>query len=679
MLSFARTLALVFAASTAQFAAADVAIYSGSFDPPTRTHIALIRDALKRLQPGDQFVVIVNRGGPKNFRSSVSERVSLLKAGLGALANRIDFQALTPVEKDAFDGKYPPNEHFIHFIGEDSAAALPKEVVANPNHSWVVYRRPGETSLAPNSLPNSEFRTLRGAAGVSSTQARADLEAGRSSPMLDAAVNREIRAKGQYPADPAAINELQRQLSDQGFQDFLTNLRELVPAGTPLDGIPVPPFDPQQSRAGRTEWFVRWLMSHVPNASPELETTANSLLYTHGFSKIPYLEATAVERRAAPEIRSVVPIALPPPIPASTPHTLNVKAYIDQRVPTALQNTMRNGDLPIYLHNGSIEASLDYHRAAGWSEAFRLWLPRGSPDRSGALVRNPTTGALRLVWAYIDAPDQKYRAIEQFAQIGGKASAIWVDHRTPTKVFEWNAAGEAFRFGEKDRVVIGFKNQLEAAMRKDSAWTITTLTISGVPIDLYANAETGERIVNPRNVYGDEMIPLIESLYRKGARSISLIGTAGSIDPVIGVAHAVAPSAFLDADGKVITIRNEFASTLKSLLPDTTFHTGTTHGWLSGILDETIAHMRALSRLVNTIDIEGRYLYEFLSTHPDVRGGIAFVISDQPLGDLDYVHNNSTLLSVDATVKQIARASMGLSPVDPATVRCVEAISVASP
>ncbi len=96
-------------------------IYSGSFDPPTKAHNAIIRSALDNLRL-DKLYIFVNKNGSKNYKCSSNERVEMVQRMLADLGDRVVVVAQESDNKrsDYFFIKKLLNEKIIHITGEDS-------------------------------------------------------------------------------------------------------------------------------------------------------------------------------------------------------------------------------------------------------------------------------------------------------------------------------------------------------------------------------------------------------------------------------------------------------------------------------------------------------------------------------------------------------------------------------
>ena len=228
------------------------AFYSGSFDPPTRAHVAIIEQAIQQLHV-DKLYVILNRAGGKkdSYNASVEQRTQMILEGVDpALRSRIEVVPALAEERGSLIAKLsaPARKPFYALAGEDSFALVPESARLDPNRRWVVTPReePGVTSALVRD-GTYDVLDVPQLEGVSSTAARSSIAAGNHGDgILNEGVQRFAAANHLYevPATPAALAQA-RLAHAQAFQDFLARTGNLVPGGT--DGLQAPEFKPQQS------------------------------------------------------------------------------------------------------------------------------------------------------------------------------------------------------------------------------------------------------------------------------------------------------------------------------------------------------------------------------------------------------------------------------------------------
>lgn len=201
---------------------------------------------------------------------------------------------------------------------------------------------------------------------------------------------------------------------------------------------------------------------------------------------------------------------------------------------------------------------------------------------------------------------------------------------------------------------MGFLGSLRTELQKKGfARTELTTTDGFVDMELYFSRALGKRIVALSSPYGDQMIELLETLYKRGMRRLNVIGTAGALDPSFQVGDVVIPMAVV-TPGIATFEQAVSARTLK--LPNVVsavvdgdsrskirIHKGATHGSTRTPLEQSSLLARfSRNRGVQTIDVELRYVAEFVDRHPDVTLQAALIVSDSPLGRHTLEQHNST-------------------------------------
>jgi len=185
-------------------------VYSGSFDPPTRAHFALIRDSINRFHL-EKIYVLVNQDGVKSYKTSVEERIEMLRQELQDLGARVEVVPILQKDKGEFLRKHAPiGAELYQFIGEDSFRLLPDHL-RRPveDQHWVVYERGQESKAAFRD--GAQWIDLPEISGVSSSQVRLEIKEGRASPDLLPSVAGYIRLHGLYGTLPDCSGLLMKQ------------------------------------------------------------------------------------------------------------------------------------------------------------------------------------------------------------------------------------------------------------------------------------------------------------------------------------------------------------------------------------------------------------------------------------------------------------------------------------
>ena len=147
----ARSVVSVRAATAAPSSSpARLGFFTGSFDPPTKAHLSILRELIDN-HGFDKVVVVVNQRNAKTFKASAKERVDMVLAGLGpshakraiVLAEPTDGknELLHALRKDS---KLPVHR----VIGQDSWEVVPDEIQAREDIKWVVIPRADQATEA---------------------------------------------------------------------------------------------------------------------------------------------------------------------------------------------------------------------------------------------------------------------------------------------------------------------------------------------------------------------------------------------------------------------------------------------------------------------------------------------------------------------------------------------------
>lgn len=179
-----------------------VAIYSGSFDPPTRAHKEIVLQALD-LGKFERLTVYVNQFGKKKYKASIEDRKKMLEIMLADYSDKVSIAVQSHGDKRTdFRKLRGVNNHLTLIIGEDSyqkRLQLPPLQIAECDELFIIPRSPD--SNMSFDLPQSGVTVIpiRSAALISSTNARAKLSQGeRPEEEIEAGVLSYILANNLY-------------------------------------------------------------------------------------------------------------------------------------------------------------------------------------------------------------------------------------------------------------------------------------------------------------------------------------------------------------------------------------------------------------------------------------------------------------------------------------------------
>ena len=179
-----------------------MAIYTGSFDPPTKAHKEII---LKSLEKGqfDQFIVYVNQFGKKKYKASVEDRKKMLEIMLKDHLDKVAITIQTQGDKRTdFRKLRGLQSQLTLVVGEDSyqkRLLLPSIQLAECDRLFVIPRNAKSKILAHESSPDLEVIPLEKEIFISSTAAREKLFKGElPKNELEPLVLNYVLSKGLY-------------------------------------------------------------------------------------------------------------------------------------------------------------------------------------------------------------------------------------------------------------------------------------------------------------------------------------------------------------------------------------------------------------------------------------------------------------------------------------------------
>ena len=318
-------------------------VYSGSFDPPTLAHRAIIQSSIEE-QKLDKLFVLVNTSGSKDFRTSVGDRIEMLKSATGGLS--VEFIPVWQHEKDELTDRLRETHQgsFYQFIGEDSFNNLPIKWSDSPMDKWIVFARPGQSK---GSLPQSERVVVmdlnRHLEGVSSTLVRKKLNEGDYDiSELHPKTIALIRKNGWYLEPDATEIEVQKRLFEKAFSEFRHQLQAELPQLKNFALLP-PEFNPTQAGSAWVDKFSRWAFDQAEVVGLPAETLreAASRAIANGHdidSQVPHHLRVAIDQdglrrrtgitadgKEVPLMESINHSNLPPAIWSCAPKFRNIR------------------------------------------------------------------------------------------------------------------------------------------------------------------------------------------------------------------------------------------------------------------------------------------------------------------------------------------------------------------
>jgi nicotinic acid mononucleotide adenylyltransferase len=226
--------------------AVTVGFYAGTFDPPTRREMVMVRCAFgdagvhKECQDiGKKIshvVVVVNQAGDEDPLASTRERVLMIKKALQKYGERVEILTATGDGEEKArslleDGNV---EKLIRFIDEESyKAARSSSLNQNPRLLWVVAPlKQGGSSQAIDTPPNVKLLPgIEQLKGTSSTAVQKAIQTGGSMEgLFDPGVKEVIERLGLYQPVSEDLAALQKSLFGESWKGFLKDLKTACPS-----------------------------------------------------------------------------------------------------------------------------------------------------------------------------------------------------------------------------------------------------------------------------------------------------------------------------------------------------------------------------------------------------------------------------------------------------------------
>src|SRR5262245_54862230 len=370
--------------------AASVGFYASTFDPPTRSEIRMIRCALGddslRKDCGEigksvsRLVILVIEDSEKDTFASTREQILMLKRALEKHSDRIEIAASTRAKAEQRKRSLLEDknvERLFEFVPADTYEALK----VSPDRQ--------NPRLVSVMFPLVEERSF----------VKASAEA------TQVGVMEIVEKLGLYQDVNEDLAELQQSLFEEGWRDFLKDLKSACPTtlndkdcaelASDWDTVTIV-TDDQTSKMDRKEssgnglliykraqsedrWaekFVKTALQFVdePEAynkfKPMADDIAARVYQGYPYGKLPHLRRVSIKKNASPREPFRV---TQKPLACSTPqgsYSADMDQYVADRFPRAFAVFLKEGarsSLPIdlYAHNHPVEVAYEFHRRDG--------------------------------------------------------------------------------------------------------------------------------------------------------------------------------------------------------------------------------------------------------------------------------------------------------------------------
>jgi uridine phosphorylase len=672
--------AAVSVSSVPKAIAAAVGFYAGTFDPPTRSEIRMIRCALGddslRKDCGEigksvsRLVILVIEDSEKDTFASTREQILMLKRALEKHSDRIEIAASTRAKAEQRKRSLLEDknvERLFEFVPADTYEALKVSPDRqNPRLVSVVFPLVEERNF---------FKASAEAAQVG--------------------VMEIVEKLGLYQDVNEDLAELQQSLFEEGWRDFLKDLKSACPTtlndkdcaelASDWDTVTIVTDDlkskmdrKESSGNGRliykraqsedrwAEKFVKTALQFVdePEAynkfKPVADDIAARVYQGYPYGKLPHLRRFSIKKDASPREPFRV---TQKPVACSTPqgsYSADMDQYLADRFPRAFavflkEGARRRSSLPIdlYVHNHPVAEAQEFHRRDGYTTFYFLQTRRGQLHRDIYLAVKSHPLAYRVVLTSVRGNDRQANVLCQIQRTRVFSNYRLVESRQAQRLFVFNALGASLRLNREDWLFVGFKGNWSRFLVAQN-WRQYPLVKEGVDIDLFTHPMSKQKIVVARNVYGDDTDIVLKAFYKRGLRQLLYLGAAGAVADY-RVGDVVIPSEFTDRRYNSVRLKENFAAAYQAALaPFVTVYSGKRQGWVQSLFDETTDLLLDWRKnAVVSVDVEGLYLARFARAHSDLRIAALFVISDETLGDITIEETNAVRKRIDQSVDKL--------------------------
>jgi len=694
--------------------AANTGFYAGTFDPPTRAELAMLRCALGDATVSQEcaaigktigrLVVSVNESSDGDTLASARERALMVNKALQKHRDRVEILT-APGRKEENLRALLDNrnvERVVQFIDSDSYRAMKSSPeTQNPKLLWMIYSlkqaKGSAAPLDPKSLPANAklFVDIEQRPDSSAAAIQKAIQSGRPlAGLIDPAVIAVIERLSLYQEVSEDLAKLQKSLFDESWAGFSEDLKLVCPGLLPekdcatlqassqtisiVTDDRINSTDRKDASANvlvykRGQSADRWAEKFINTALKSLQGSAGyaklkpvaedmiSKMY-EGYpdAKLFQMRKIFVPKRG-PSTEALKVAQMPVPCSVSSgKYNMNIAAYTDDRFPKAFANFLREqfptrSILPadLYTHNQTVDDAYAFHRRDGFDTFYFLQTRRGQLHRSIYIAVKAKPHAYRVVFTNLRGVDQEADVYCQITHSNTFSSMRSVHANVELPLFVFNPAGISLKLNDKDWLLFGFKGKWEKVLLEQN-WRRQPLVKEGLDIDLFTHPTIKQKLVIARNVYGDDANIIVDTFYKKGVRQVVYLGTAGAIANY-QLGDVVTPSEFIDNNNVSVPFQQNLAHDYRAeLSQQVTVHDQTKHGRVPTIYHETLALLdNWRSRSIEALDVEGWYLAKFAQNHRDLKMAALFTMSDQTLGGSTIDESEARLNVIDESVNKL--------------------------
>ncbi len=631
-------------------------------DDPLHKECGEIGKSISRL------VVLVIEDSEKDTFASTREQILMLKRALQKHSDRVEIVASTKAEAEQKKRALLEDKR-IERLFELVPAVAYKDLKVSPGSQdprlvWVVF-------------------PLEEEGGVSKGGAAGD----------HLGFTEVIEKLGLYHDVSPDLDTLQRSLFEEGWMDFLQDLKSACPTtidqkycaelASDWETVAIV-TDDQLNRMDRKEssanvpliykraqsedrWaekFVKAALQFVHGSEeynkfkPVADDIAARVYQGYPYGKLPHLRTVSIKKNTTSRESFKV---IQKPVACSTPqgsYNADMDQYLADRFPRAfsafLKEAGRRSSVPVelYVHNHPFAEAYQFHQRDGYSMFYFLQTRRGQLHRDIYLAVRSQPLAYRVVLTSVRGNDRQANVLCQIQRTHVFSNYRFVESRQAQPLFVFNPQGTSLRLNREDWLFFGFKGNWSRLLLAQN-WRQNPLVNEGLDIDLFTHPMIKHKIVVARNAYGDDAQIVLNAFYRKGVRQVLYLGMAGSVaDYQIG--DVVIPNEFVDRHNNAVSFENFARPFLPELANLVNVYADKKQGWVQSLFDETQAVLLDWqAKSVAAVDIEGLHLARFAGNHHDLKMAALFVISDQALGDITIEETNAFRGVIDDSVGKL--------------------------
>jgi Phosphorylase superfamily len=676
-------LAMLAISAASAVEAGSVGIYMATFDPPTRARLRIVRCALGDIDlPNEcqnlgkyisRLFVLVREDPNVDTLASTRERTLMVKRALKTYGARVQILPASSQEAEEKERSLLADKT-IDKVYELADGDTPSKMPAAP--------RLGDAKLETAVFP------LESDGGAAAPGDQWD-------PRVNQSVREVMDRLGLYRQVSADLDSLHRALFEEGWKNFLDDLKLACPftiqrdtcdelssgwktisitagAGNSQPERSIPMTNPSLVyKKGQSE--DRWAEKFVNAALRQLRGTRSYAKLEDVAEDIAARTLQGYPRGKVPHLKRVVIPAIRPaqhpvkvasmPVSCSAPggtYNMDIDQYTADRFPRAFAEFLnkdyrKHSHLPVelYVHNDTIENSYEFHARDGFDTFYFLQTRRGQLHRNIHLAVKSQPHAYRVVLTDVRGNDRRANVLCQIHRAGVFSRFHFVKSPHQEPLFTLNATGTSLKLDKNDWLLFGFRGSWRRQLQANG-WHMTSLIERGLDVDLFTHPGVKQKIVTVRNVFGDDANIVLDTFYQIGARRIIYLGIAGAIQDY-QVGDVVIPNEFVDRSGDSVPFASNLAQTYeKQVAKSLPVHGRTIQAWVPHLYEETISVLKNWkAQSVGAVDIEGIYLGRFARRHKDAKMAALYVISDQTLGESTIEDTNAYRGLIDESVAKI--------------------------